>query len=97
MADQHGTQLNPLSRTVTHRWDTRFQPDAPTAEEIMAQRREAKRRYNLRRYWYAEYERNEWWRQFRLGMIYTWLPMATVFAFGLLIGYFAHARTHHHG
>lgn len=96
---QHEAELSPLAPNLL-----RYQPSKVPLEELAKldappetpeQRRERERMNRVRRSWYEGYERSEWWRQLRQGAIWTWMLMATVFAFGLIIGYFAHGVQRH--
>lgn len=99
MATQHGTELSPLSRSFAPREETRWQPGAQVsaeeAQRLMAERREQERMNKMRRFWYAEFDREEWWREFNRGWSYVGLIMMGVFAFGLIIGYVAHGAIRH--
>jgi hypothetical protein len=73
------------------RWQAgeRLTPEQVAA--LQAERREAEKRHRLHRYWYAAYERAEWWREFRTGCAYCWLLILGVLAFGMILGYIAHS------
>lgn len=91
---QHGTTRNPLSRSIVANNLLRWQPSVTMPEdqepETIEQKRERQRLNNLHRFWYAGYERAEWWRQFRCGMTYTAQLLVTVFAVAMILGAIKH-------
>lgn len=68
------------------RWQAGERLTPEQLAELQAERLEAEKRRRLHRYWYAAYEKAEWWREFRLGCSYCWLVLLGVFALGLVLG-----------